>query len=101
MSNYDSFDKKAFVQAIDEIQKNIKEPVILQYPVYTDNVINTWPMRSTINNAWHSVCWSAENKLLVAVGSNKVMYSYDGLEWILTYTCLSTYSTYVGKWVGT
>ena len=49
------------------------------------SAVSTWTTRTTVNNNWFSICWSAELSLFVAVGTsgsgNRVMTSSDGINW--------------------
>jgi|LakMenEpi03Aug12_release.lakeMendotaPanAssembly.Ray.scaffolds.fasta_scaffold21095_2 hypothetical protein len=44
--------------------------------------VSTWTSRTLpTSTTWRSVCWSPERGMFVAVGNNKVVYSFDGLIW--------------------
>ena len=64
--------------------------------------INNWTTRSSAaDNDWHSVCWSPELHLFVAVATtgtgNRVMTSPDGMNWI-TRTSAADNSWYSVCW---
>ena len=50
-----------------------------------------WTIRDTPDNGWSSIIWSSETGLLMVTGSNsggssaanRVMYSYNGIDWVL------------------
>lgn len=54
------------------------------YPVMTSPDGIAWTGQAAINNTWRSVCWSPELFQFLATsqdGANRVMYSYDGINW--------------------
>ena len=49
--------------------------------------VSSWTQRTTEASKWHSICWSPELRLFVAVaynGTNRVMTSSNGIVWTAT-----------------